>query len=80
MAVWENRNVFELVSSSSNHVYAGAVFVKENTTCAESEEGVVFAHANIDARCPACAALANDDVTSDNSFAAEFFHAKTFAA
>ena len=74
MAVWENRNVFELVGSCSNHVYTGAVFVKENTTCAESEEGVVFAHANIDARSPACAALANDDVTSDNSFAAEFFH------
>lgn len=41
------------------------------------EDGVVFAHTNAHARPHLCATLTHDDVTWDDDFAAEFFHAKT---
>lgn len=76
----KNEDVFGLVGSSSNDVHTCAVFVKEHLAIAESEERVVFAHADVYARSPACAALADDDVASDDSLATVFFHAETFAA
>jgi hypothetical protein len=43
-----------------------------------SEQGVVFAAANIHARVYARAALAQDNIAGDNGFTAELFHPKAF--
>ena len=40
---------------------------------------VVFAHADVRARIPFGAALTDDDVTRNDVFATELFHAKAFA-
>lgn len=44
----------------------------------QSEKSVVAAHADVCARVEASAALANDDVTRDDDFAAEFLDAEAF--
>ena len=65
---------------SNDHVDAASAFVEEHTTRSEGEESVVFPHAYVQASCPACATLANDDVAGDDRLATEFFDSESFAA
>jgi hypothetical protein len=59
------------------HVHAALGFAMElNVAINEREYGVVAAEPNIGARLPAGAALANDDVASDDAFAAELLDAE----
>jgi len=48
-----------------------------NAVCL-GEQGVVFAHSNVNARVESGAALANKDVARNNDFTTEFFHAESF--
>lgn len=67
-------------NSRRDHVDAATFFVEENTAVDESEERVVTATTNTQARMHFRATLADDDVTSDHGLAAEFFHAEALAA
>ena len=46
----------------------------------ECENGVILAQADAGARSPLGAALADDDVAGEHSFATELLHAKTTAS
>lgn len=64
----------------SSYVDAAAVPIEVDVAVDEGEEGVVFAHTDILAGVPLGAALTNDDVASDDGFAAKFFDAETVTA
>ena len=63
-----------------DNIYTATAFIEEHAAIGKSEDGVIFANANIKTGSPACAALTNDDVTSNDSLAAEFFDTEAFAA
>ena len=62
------------------NVDAASVAVEEHAAVHKGEDGVVAAHAHALAGVPFGAALADDDVASDNDLSTEFLHAKTLAA
>jgi hypothetical protein len=64
---------------SGIHIDAASALVEADFTIAESENGEVFAEADVATGFPFRAALAGDDVTGDDDFTAEFFHAEAFA-
>ena len=51
---------------------------KLDFTFFQCEQRVVFAHADIVAWIPACAALTDDDVARNDSFTTEFLYAEAF--
>ena len=60
------------------HIFAAELALVEfHFAIDERKQGMILAHADVTARVGLCSALANDDVTGDNSFAAEFFDAQT---
>ncbi|OUI91277.1 hypothetical protein HK19_07585 [Acetobacter persici] len=71
-----------LFSSSRQRIHGNvdAAFgatLKANAAVNQSEDGVVTTNTNVSARLHLRAALADDDIASDNLFATEFFNAKT---
>lgn len=60
-------------------IHAATIFVEADGAVHEGENGVIFADADIATGDPLGAALTEDDVASDDGFAAEFFHAETLA-
>jgi hypothetical protein len=63
----DNRNELTVVLS----------FAECDTSCAEREQGVIFAHSDTFTRVVGGSALADDDVAWNNQLAAEFLHAQT---
>ena len=64
----------------NRHVFATlAACVETHATTRGGEQRMISATADIHARIDACAALTHDDVTGEDSFAAEFFDAQTTA-
>ena len=61
-------------------VDAAAFAVEEHFAIDESEEGVVLAATDAEARMHLRSTLADDDVASDDRLAAELFHAEALAA
>tara|TARA_B100000614_G_C14343635_1_gene409948 strand:- start:92 stop:385 length:294 start_codon:yes stop_codon:yes gene_type:complete len=59
-----------------DHVDCAVKLIKSNTAVLECEQSVVAAHAYIGAWVETSAALTDNDVTRDDSFAAEFFNAE----
>jgi hypothetical protein len=83
-ALMENRLTDRLCwkSSSSGHwldVHATTILVEEDFAVHESEDGMIAAKTDIAAWNPLRATLAEDDVATDDGFAAEFLDAKTLA-
>ena len=58
-----------------NDVYAATLAIKHDMTVNQCEKCVVFSLANAFTSVILVANLADDDVASDNAFAAEFLHA-----
>ena len=61
-------------------VDATTVFVEVDVAIDAGVDGVVFTHVDVNAWVPFCSALADDDVSRNNDFTAEFLDAETFAA
>ena len=66
--------------SRRDDVYAATFLVEEHPAIDEREKRVVPAATDAQARMDLGAALTDDDVSSDHSLAAEFFHAEALAA
>jgi hypothetical protein len=62
-----------------SHVDAAAFLIEEDIAISEGEKSVISSHANIRTGMPLGSALANEDVASDDNFAAEFLYAKALA-
>ena len=58
-----------------NDVYAATFAIKHDVTVYQCEQSVVFSLTNTFTRVVLVANLADDDVASNNAFAAEFLHA-----
>ena len=67
------------LGSNRLDVHTTAILVEKDSASHESEDGVVAAKTDIAAWNPLRATLAEDDVPTDDGFAAEFFDAKTLA-
>jgi hypothetical protein len=67
-------------SVGNGDIHAATFAVKLHFAIDERKERVITAHADVDAGMNFGAALANDDVASDNRLTAEFLHAETFTA
>jgi hypothetical protein len=63
-----------------NDVDAAAFLVEEHAAIHECEKRVVTTATDAESWMDLGAALADDDVSSDDSLTAEFFHAEAFAA
>ncbi len=66
--------------SRLDDIHAATFLIEENATVNEGEESVISAATDAQARMDFGATLADDDVTSDDNLAAEFFHAEALAA
>jgi hypothetical protein len=60
-------------------VHTTAILVEKDSASHESEDGVVTAKTDVTAWNPLRTTLAEDDVATDDGFAAEFLDAKTLA-
>ena len=60
-------------------IHTTAILVEKDSASHESEDGVVTAKTDVTAWNPLRATLAEDDVATDDGFAAEFLDAKTLA-
>ena len=61
------------------YVDAAAFLIEEDIAISEGEKSMVSSHANIRTGMPLGAALANEDVASDDNLTAEFLYAKALA-
>jgi hypothetical protein len=61
------------------HIDAAAFFIEVNASVRQGEKGVILAHSDVGTGMPFGATLADEDVTGDDCFSAEFFHAEAFA-
>lgn len=61
-------------------VDAASVLVEVDAAVDFGVDGVILTHVDVCAWVPLSSALADDDVAGDDFFAAELFHAETFAA
>lgn len=75
--LFENRSAASLVCKCD--VDPAAFLIEENVAGSKSEEGMIFAHADISTWMPFSAALADEDVSCDDDFATELFDAETLA-
>ena len=75
--LFENRSAASLVCKCD--VDPAAFLIEEDVAGSKSEEGMILAHADISTWMPFGAALADEDVSCDDDFATELFHAETLA-
>ena len=69
-----------LVRSRFRHIDAADLPVEVDASVYQRKDGVIATKADVLSRVPLRAALANNDVASDDCFAAEFFNAEPLAA